>query len=81
MLEYRDEKFNVKSADEIRKDSEEEHKRRESQCETDWDAYLQPNITPNVDNSLISFQVEYLFQYNDDDCNPYTAWCEVLWNQ
>ena len=31
---------------------------------------------PNFDKSLIGFQVEYLFQYNDEDWNPYTGWCD-----
>ena len=75
-LEYRDERFNVKTEDDIRRNAAAERKRRQMQFETDRDANLQPNVMPMLDDSLISFQVEYLFQYDDEDGNPYTAWCD-----
>jgi hypothetical protein len=73
-LDYKDERFNVKSADEIRRDAEEERERRECDNETDRDANLQPNVMPDLDDSLIGFPIEYLFQYDDEDSNPFTAW-------
>ena len=75
-LEYRDERFNDKTEDDIRRDAAAEHKRREMQFEMDLDANLQPNVMPTLDDSLVGFQIEYLFQYDDEDGNPYTAWCD-----
>ncbi len=49
-LEYKDERFNMESTDEIRRDAEEECNRRESQHETSQDAHLQPNVTLDFDN-------------------------------
>lgn len=75
-LEYRDERFNVKSVAEMRQNAEKERRRRETDLETDQDANLQPNIMPDLDDTLIGFPIEYLFQYDDEDGNPFTAWCD-----
>ena len=33
-------------------------------------------LCPDLDDTLIGFPIEYLFQYDDEDGNPFTAWCD-----
>jgi hypothetical protein len=75
-LEYRDDRFNVKTEEDIRRDADEERKRRELELETDRDANLQSNVMPAFDETLKNFPIEYLIQYDDDEGNPYLGWME-----
>ena len=61
----------------MKDDAIEERQRRENDFETDRDANLQPNIMPSVDDTLIGFEIEYLFEYYDEeDDSQYLAWCD-----
>ena len=76
-LDFKNDSLNVKSVEEMKDDAIEERQQRENDFETDRDANLQPNIMPSVDDTLIGFEIEYLFEYYDEeDDAQYLAWCD-----
>ena len=66
-LDFKNDSLNVKSVEEMKDDAIEEQQRRENDFQTDRDANLQPNIMPSVDDTLIGFEIEYLFEYYDEE--------------
>jgi hypothetical protein len=75
-LDYSHECFNVKSVEDMKRDAELERQRREDNQLTDRDYNRQPVVMPVLDDSLIGFPIEYLFEYLDDDGSPFAAWCD-----
>ena len=76
-LQFVDESINAKSSDDLVVDAIEERERREQECETDRQSQLQPHVMPKVDESIVGFNIEYCFEYiNDEDDSTYLAWCD-----
>jgi hypothetical protein len=63
--------------EQIKENTIKEQERREYEGETDEDAYLQSNIQPLFDDSLIGFKIEYCFSYDEER----TRMVMIKWNK
>jgi hypothetical protein len=70
-LEFDSQQFNAKSDEQFRQDMAIEQAQREAEGDTDRAAHLQSNVMPEFGISLISFQIEFCFNYSADDGSTY----------
>ena len=75
-LEYRNESVTGCNIEKLKENAIKEWERREKDNETDRDASKQQNIMPEIDKSLIGFNIEYCFTYDEDDGSPYPSWID-----
>ena len=75
-LDYHDENVMGESSEKLKQNAINEWERREKECETDRDALKQQNVMPTIDESLIGFNIEYCFSYDDEDGSSYLSWVD-----
>ena len=75
-LDYRDESVTGCSIEKLKENAIKEWERRERDNETDRDASKQQNIMPEIDDSLVGFNIEYCFTYDEEDGSQYLSWVD-----